>query len=146
MQEAEIQVPRSGYATDNIWLPPQSKNTDISDPLEPTASPVQIIEGYLTDDGEPPNGFNITGSGIHFPDNPAVGNFFLRVDFVPNRLFRFDGNRWIKVEDNIRSPLTPGTGNTLRDKFTNNTDVFTNDQGNTIPSMQSLGSFLKSKK
>jgi hypothetical protein len=36
--------------------------------------------GYMTGDGSAPNGFP-TGAGISFPTNPAVGDYFLRIDY-----------------------------------------------------------------
>ena len=60
--------------------------------------------GYLTRDGVPPNGASFT-AGIAFPINPTVGQFALRTDYLPNRLFRFDGRRWTKFEDNVRMTM-----------------------------------------
>jgi hypothetical protein len=61
-------------------------------------------------------------------------------------LFRFNGARWVKIEDSVRTDLTPGSNNnTLRSTFVNNTyTVNTPDQGN-IPSRQSLSEMLKPK-
>jgi hypothetical protein len=40
---------------------------------------------------------------------------------VPNRLFRYDSKRWIKIEDSVRTNLTPGLDNTSqRSGFVNN--------------------------
>jgi hypothetical protein len=66
--------------------------------------------GYLLGDGFPPNGYDF-GHGIIFPSNPYLNDYFLRTDFSPNRLFRFDGQRWIKVEDAIRHTLTNTSAN-----------------------------------
>lgn len=57
--------------------------------------------GYLTNDGIPPNGSPFT-AGIAFPINPVVGQYALRKDYLPHRLFRFNGTRWTKFEDNVR--------------------------------------------
>jgi hypothetical protein len=81
--------------------------------------------------------------GTSFPGTAQEGDFVLRVDFLPNRLFRYSGNRWIKVEDDVRSKLTPGTGNTQRDQFINNTSTFTADDNTTATSRQSLSDALK---
>jgi hypothetical protein len=62
-------------------------------------------QGYLTGDGVPPNGAPFS-SGISFPINPITGQFALRTDYYPNRLFRYDGRRWIKFEDNIRMTMS----------------------------------------
>ncbi len=60
--------------------------------------------GYLTDDAIPPNGAPFT-AGISFPLNPTEGQFCLRRDYFPHRLFRFDGSRWRKYEDNVRMTM-----------------------------------------
>jgi hypothetical protein len=61
--------------------------------------------GYLVGDGFPANGYDF-GHGIQFPEFPGNDDFFLRTDFLPNRLFRYDGIRWVKVEDSVRMNLT----------------------------------------
>jgi len=65
------------------------------------------------------------------------------LDYFPNRLFRFNGTAWIKIESKVRTDLTPGsTNDTLRSSFVNNTyTVNTTDLGN-IPSRQSLSEAL----
>jgi hypothetical protein len=100
-------------------------------------------DGYLTGDGIAPNGLPIT-SGVQFPPNAVVGAYTLRLDYFPNRLFRYDGQRWVKIESKVRNNLTPGaTNNTLRSSFVNNTYTTpTKDQGN-IPSRQSLSQALE---
>jgi hypothetical protein len=55
-------------------------------------------------DGVPPNGAPFS-SGISFPLQPAVGQYHLRTDYNPKRLFRFSGTRWIKVEDVTRMTM-----------------------------------------
>jgi len=66
--------------------------------------------GYLLGDGFPPNGYEF-GHGIAFPANPYLNDYFLRIDFAPNRLFRYDGKRWLKVEDAIRHTFTNNDAN-----------------------------------
>ena len=99
--------------------------------------------GYLTGDGIAPNGLPVT-PGISFPVNPSDGQYCLRLDYFPNRLFRYNGNAWVKIEDNVRTNLTNGPSNqTLRSSFVNNTyTVPTTDIGN-IPSRQSLSEILR---
>jgi hypothetical protein len=83
--------------------------------------------------------------GTIFPPNALVGDYVLRLDYFPNRLFRFNGNRWIKVEDNVRTNLTPGASDnkTQRNKFiTNATTLTTKDRGS-IPTLQGLSDLLK---
>jgi len=59
-------------------------------------------------------------------------------------LFRYDGARWVKIEDKVRTDLNNGPLNeTLRSGFVNNTNtVLTTDLGR-IPSRQSLSEILK---
>jgi len=113
-------------------------------------------EGYLTKDGVPPNGAPFT-AGISFPNNPVNGQFALRTDYLPNRLFRFDGIRWRKFEDNVRTTMSNlgasdvAAGNTFAGKdvrqtqkatFINNTTVNTID-GQTVKEKQSLSKALR---
>lgn len=39
-----------------------------------------------------------TNFGTDFPTSPERGDVFLRVDFLPNRLFKFNGDKWIEVD------------------------------------------------
>ena len=36
--------------------------------------------------------------GNQFPDEPEKGDLYLRTDFLPNRLFKFNGDRWLEVD------------------------------------------------
>jgi hypothetical protein len=113
-------------------------------------------EGYLTKDGVPPNGAPFT-AGISFPANPVNGQFALRTDYLPNRLFRFDGLRWRKFEDNVRMTMSnlgasdvaagePFAGKDVRltqkSTFINNSTVRTID-GHTVKEKQSLSKALR---
>jgi len=50
-----------------------------------------------TDDGQPPDGSTVQRVSS-FPPTPAQDEYALRVDFYPNRLFRYSGGRWLLVE------------------------------------------------
>ena len=112
--------------------------------------------GYLTRDGVPPNGVPFT-AGIAFPLNPTIGQFALRTDYLPNRLFRYDGRRWTKFEDNVRMTMNNlgasdvGLGDTYAGKqvrqtqkatFVNNSAVSTID-GHVTQEKQSLTKALR---
>jgi hypothetical protein len=60
---------------------------------------------WLVGDGQPPNGAPFS-SGIAFPVNAVDGQYCLRTDYMPNRLFRFNGSRWVKMEDNVRMTMS----------------------------------------
>jgi hypothetical protein len=110
-------------------------------------SPDKKQKGYLSGDGVPPDGFPV-GAGITFPSNPMNGDFFLRLDFLPNRLFRYNGSRWTKIEDAVRTNYTPGgsannPNQTQLESFYNNTATFVDDNNTTQPSLQSLSGALR---
>jgi hypothetical protein len=111
-----------------------------------------IYEG----DGVPHNGAPFT-AGISFPANPVKGQFCLRKDYLPHRLFRFNGTRWAKVEDKVRMTMNNlgesdvGLGDrfegkdarqTLRTSFVNNTNTAKID-GRDVKERQSLSQALK---
>ena len=147
LTQAEVEVPLSGYDTVKFYILPTFANgqpaVDGSTISDATPRSDGYLVGYLTGDGLAPNGLPVT-PGVSFPLGPLIGDYSLRLDYFPNRLFRFDGIRWIKIEDNVRTDLTPGiTNKTLRSSFVNNTTtVATSDRGN-IPSRQSLSEILK---
>lgn len=60
---------------------------------------------WLVGDGQPPNGAPFT-AGISFPLTAVDGQYCLRTDYMPNRLFRFNGSRWVKMEDNVRMTMS----------------------------------------
>ena len=157
--QADAEVPLSGYDVTKFYIVPTQNNEPVN-PDSLTADETVTVDGtqggmsvtpasdgytmgYLTGDGFAPNGLPVT-PGVSFPPNPAAGDYALRLDYQPNRLFRYDGRLWVKIEDNVRTDLNNGpNNNTLRSTFVNNTyTVNTKDQGN-IPSRQSLSEILK---
>ena len=100
---------------------------------------------YLDGDGVAPNG-HPAGFGISFPNsNVDTGDYFLRTDYLPNRLFRFDGIRWIKVEDSVRVTTTNTDSRaTQKTSFVNNSTTSTIN-GLTVTQRQSLSDALKPK-
>lgn len=164
VQQAEAEVPLSGYDTTKFYiyptapdgtpgdwdsvtsdetLPTVDATTATSDDAKDTPRADGYTVGYLTGDGIPPNGLPVT-MGVAFPVNAQQGDYTLRLDYFPNRLFRYDGRRWIRIEDNVRTDLTNGPANrTLKSGFINNTaTVPTTDRGD-IPSSQMLSDILK---
>jgi hypothetical protein len=149
VSRAEQEVPVSGYDTTFIYTLPVDENgypgnptgldssdltvTDASDgsvdASSATVTDSKKVTGYLTADALPPNGAAVQ-AGISFPTGSTVGDYYLRLDYAPNRLFRFDGRRWVKVEDSVRANITPGSTQTLRSGFINNSDgVYKNPIG-----------------
>ena len=40
------------------------------------------------------------GFGDRFPTEPQKGDMFVRTDFLPSKVFKFNGNKWIEVDKN----------------------------------------------
>lgn len=115
-----------------------------------------LFQNYM--DGLPPNGAPFT-AGIAFPMNPTEGQFCLRTDYLPNRLFRYTGTRWQRIEDNVRMTMNnlgesdvasgerfEGKDNrqTLKTSFINNTKV-NRINGRDVDERQSLSQALRPK-
>lgn len=117
---------------------------------------------WLVGDGQPPNGVPFT-AGISFPLSAVDGQYCLRTDFKPNRLFRFNGSRWIKMEDNVRMTMSnmgfkdvvPGGSpedvyigkevrQTQKGTFVNNENT-SQINGKTVPEKQALSKALRPK-
>lgn len=47
-----------------------------------------------------------TGYGVTFPDHPTRGDLFLRTDFRPSRLFKWNDTKWIEVNKNSTDAYT----------------------------------------
>ena len=64
---------------------------------------------------------------------------------MPNRLFRFNGTSWIKMEDSARHTLSnTDTRSNLKGTFINNTTESTIG-GDTVKERQSVSKALKAK-
>ena len=75
----------------------------------------------------------------------CIRDSFLRTDFLPNRLFRYDGTRWVKIEDSVRLTTTnTDTRANWKTKFVNEAST-TTINGLTVEQRQSLTDALKPK-
>ena len=81
---------------------------------------------------------------LSFPQDPQVGDYFLRIDYLPNVLFRWDGTIWVRISTDVRTD----TGFTQDDKsllsgFINDTNViYSEAEGQLIPEAQPLSTIL----
>ena len=138
--QAELDVKASGYDTTQFFTVTVKEDGEVyilsADTTELTADgiinadmvmmnpPNSAYLGYLVGDGLPPNGVPY-GEGFNFPtqEESTEGNYFLRKDFFPNRLFYYTGATWKKVEDKVRTSMTPDENrNTQKGTFINNTN------------------------
>ena len=98
--------------------------------------------GYLDGDGTAPNGFP-TGAGISFPQNPQVGDYFLRIDYLPQLLYRWDGQLWIRISENVRTQTGMTAGDLSQQaSFINNSNVTVLTDGTTTTQKQALSKIL----
>ena len=136
---------RGNIRTDNVNTTTTSTSSDkkVNAVID---SPASSHYGfYLDGDGVAPNG-HPAGFGISFPNsNIDKGDYFLRTDFLPNRLFRYDGTRWVKIEDSVRITTTNNDSRAnYKTGFVNNSSSDTIN-GLTTNQRQSLTNALKPK-
>ena len=160
IQQAEADVPASGYDTTHLFqLPtvdgiagnPLAVSSDTSltfaDTIVVTTdlavnSALQAINGYLVGDGKAPNNLPVTAD-IAFPANPYTGQFVLRLDYFPNRLFKWDGIKWVTVQDVNRQAMTGAKNQNQLGTFVNNEKTTRTNSGNQISQRQLLSTLLK---
>jgi hypothetical protein len=94
--------------------------------------------GYNSGEAAAPNGEPF-GTGIQFPSNPKVGEYFLRLDYLPQQMFRYDGNLWVKISEVTRTETL--SSSTQLGGFINNSNVTPTLNG-PIPESQPLSSIL----
>ena len=161
LKQAEADAPKSGFNFKQYYVAPIDERGNIrTDNVNTEAqrasgdktvnavidTPASSHYGfYLDGDGVAPNG-NPAGFGISFPtSNVDKGDYFLRTDYLPNRLFRYDGNRWVKIEDSVRINMTNTDGRlNYKTGFVNNSTESTIN-GLTVKQRQSLSNALKPK-
>ena len=110
--------------------------------------------GYMSGDGTPPNGFpidtlgsdglSLTGSGIAFPLYPNVGDYFLRIDYLPQLLFRWDGRIWVRISENVRTDtgFASDENQSELNSFINDSTQTRLTDGTYVPQRQALSTIL----
>ena len=152
VNQAEADASQAGYDTSHYFTLALDANgntalvdTDADGIPDTMVQPEREgYNGYLLGDGIPTNG-SAFGHGISFPSDPQNDDFFLRTDFSPNRLFRYDNTRWVKQEDDVRMTLTNTNDRTTqKGTFVNNT-TSTTIAGEAVVERQSLSKALRPK-
>ena len=80
-------------------IEPLLKNTRISE-AAPGRNRGVMNTHLLAEADNTPNLGKATSSdfGSQYPTNPEKGDVYLRTDYLPNRLFKFNGFKWIEVD------------------------------------------------
>ena len=99
--------------------------------------------GYLSGEGTPPNGLP-AGAGISFPSAPQVGDYFLRIDYSPNVLYRWSGTLWLRVSEDVRTTTGfTATDESLQSGFINNdATIYVQQDGANVSSAQGISGIL----
>jgi hypothetical protein len=102
--------------------------------------------GYLVGNGTAPNGYPV-GKGISFPSNPKDGDYFLRIDYYPQLLYRWDGKKWVRISENVRTLHLEWTeeNKSQISSFINNSNTTTLTNGTKVDQRQALSSILRIK-
>jgi hypothetical protein len=107
-----------------------------------TGYPV-IGSNYFSGNGDPPNSGPLVGAGISFPENMQDGQYYLRLDYYPERLFQKQANCYKLIEVDVLKSWT--AYNRVLDQFVdNNNDTILSD-GTVIPEKQAISQVIKQK-
>ena len=109
---------------------------------------------YFSGAGNPPNTSTdlcadlvpsgpLVGAGISFPTDMTDGQYYLRIDYYPERLFQKQGNCFRLVEVNVLKNWT--AYNRVLDQFIDNINTTVLPDGSTQPEKQPLSTIMKQK-
>jgi len=160
LAQAEADAPKSGYDIGHYYTLATNDDGTVAlktaDETDIDASNIGVQAGDISDRpdragyqgyllGVESNNGAPYGMGISFPTASVDGDYFLRTDYSPKRLFKYDGNRWIKLQDGVRVDLTnTDTRNTQKTTFINN-PAQSQIGGETVKEKQSLSKALRPK-
>mgnify|MGYP001626683245 CR=1 FL=1 len=156
--QADEDSPQSGYDISNFYTLQVDNNGDpeivnsSQDDIDASAGSMTADRQSATPDRAGYKGYLLGigsvngeafGSGISFPIENVPGDYFLRTDFLPNRLFKWDGAKWSKVHDGVRTEMSnTDSKRTQIASFINNTTESTiGDEA--VPERQAISKALK---
>lgn len=91
-----------------------------------------------------PDFITLAGQGSTFPlTGINDGDYFMRTDFTPQRLFQKSGTKWIKITDHPKQ--TWSTANKTLTTFINNTGNTTNTDGTVTSVRTNMSKVIKPK-
>ena len=72
-----------------------------------------------------------------------MGDYFLRIDYLPQLLYRWDGRLWIRISQNVRTQTGMTAGDlSQQSSFINNSNVTVLTDGTTTTQKQALSKIL----
>jgi len=113
-----------------------------------------IGSNYFSGDGSPPNlstdnaqnlvpSGPLVGAGVEFPPGMADGQYYLRIDYYPERLFQKQGNCYKLIEVNVLKSWT--AYNRVLDTFIDNNTDTVMPNGVVVPEKQAVSQVVKQK-
>ena len=95
LEQARIQLERSETEKQIEHDRAVNLSTQLLDLLHPprVVDVKPVADNTVTLKSAPKSSF-----GTEFPETPSKGDLFLRTDYLPTRLFKFNGNTWIGLE------------------------------------------------
>lgn len=136
LEEADTQVKFTGSDTHHLWV----DITDDGKVVMYANAGNQVFNG----DGIPPNANpEDVQYGSSFPGSPSNGTWFLRTDYTPARLFRYESGVWYHEEQQFRREWT-GAHKNLSD-IINTTGTVSLPNGEQQQARQSLREAVKAK-
>ena len=109
-----------------------------------------IGSNYFSGDGAPPNhttdwnaGGPLVGAGISFPTDMNDGEYYLRIDFYPERLYQKQGKCFKFIEENVLKHWT--AYNRVLDLHIDNNRDTTFPDGSVVPEKQAVSKVLAQK-
>lgn len=133
LASAEAVVPIAGWTNDTLLKPVEISGF--------TGTGENYLEVKTTPES------STVSSGLTFPSNPGQGDFFMRTDFVPNRLFVYRGTRWHRIYDS-QDQINWTNSRVNASSFINNQNVTSsrNSQSGSIDEKQPLSRVFKAPK
>lgn len=131
VEEAEREVPFRYFQAQHFYILPCNNPNVVGG------------QDIWTGAGIPPNGSKPVNNGRTWPENPLIGDYFLRTDYNPPQLFQRESGKWIRIQTAWRSPWLPATETLV--SFINNSNVTTLTDGTQVPQQQNLRKAVKAK-
>ena len=122
LHKAEADAPKAGFNYKQYYVAPIDERGNIRtenvNTEDQRASSDNTVNATIDTPASSHYGFYLDGDGVAPNGNPCwfwniISNVWcgsrrllLEDRFLPNRLFRYDGTRWVKIEDSVRITTT----------------------------------------
>lgn len=104
--QGDANVPTKNFDSNNLYI------TSAGNTLTNTGG---MVDWPFNNDGTIPNTNIKAPTGTRFPDSPMIGDWFLRTDYKPARLFQKEANRWCARQIVWRNRVWTSAPRTLED-------------------------------